>query len=67
LIDFEDGGGWGFHVGGDVNVFFNRVIGLGWFAKYSQGSVEVFDPLSGEDWQLRTGGFQSGGGLRLRF
>jgi hypothetical protein len=66
-IEFEDGGGWGFHVGGDVNIFFTRVVGLGWFAKYSRGTVEVFEPLSEVDGEFKTGGFQTGGGLRLRF
>jgi hypothetical protein len=66
-IEFEDGGGWGFHVGGDVNLFFTRVIGLGWFARYSRGTVEVFEPLSETDARFTMGGFQTGGGLRLRF
>lgn len=66
-IEFEDGGGWGFHVGGDVNVFFTRVVGIGWFMRYSRGTVSVFEPLSGGDADFKTGGFQSGGGLRLRF
>jgi hypothetical protein len=67
VVEFEDGGGWGFHAGGDVSFFFNRVIGLGCFAKYSRGTVEVFDPFSRENADFKTGGFQSGGGLRLRF
>jgi hypothetical protein len=67
VIDYDDGGAWGFHVGGDVSFFFNRVIGLGWFARYSRGSVEVFDPFTEEDGKFETGGFQSGVGLRLRF
>ena len=66
-IEFEDGGCWGFHVGGDVNIFFTRVVGLGWFAKYSRGTVEVFEPLSEVDVEFKAGGFQTGGGLRLRF
>lgn len=66
-IEFEDGGGWGFHAGGDLSFFFTRVVGLGVFGKYSRGTVEVLDPLSGEDVDVRTGGFQTGGGLRLRF
>lgn len=66
-IEFDDGGGWGFHVGADLNVFFSRVVGLGLFAKYMRGTVEVFDPLSRADRTFTTGGFQTGGGLRLRF
>lgn len=67
VIDYDDGGAWGFHIGGDVTFFFNRVVGLGWFARYSRGSVEVFDPFTDEGRKFDTGGFQSGGGLRLRF
>jgi hypothetical protein len=66
-IEYEDGGAWGFHVGGDVSIFFTRVVGLGWFVKYSRGTVEVFEPLSEVEVKFRTGGFQTGGGLRLRF
>jgi len=66
-IEFEDGGGWGFHVGTDLTFFFTRVVGLGWFAKYTRGTVEVFDPFSGAARKFTTGGFQTGGGLRLRF
>jgi hypothetical protein len=66
-IDFDDGGGWGFHVGGDLSFFFNRTVGVGWFAKYSRGTVKAFDPLPGATREFTTGGFQSGGGLRLRF
>ena len=66
-IEFDDGGGWGFHAGADISIFFTRVVGLGAFAKDSQGTVEVFDPVSDSDKEFTTGGFQSGGGLRLRF
>jgi len=32
-----------------------------------EGTVEVFDPFSDSDKEFTAGGFQSGGGLRLRF
>lgn len=67
LIDFDENGGWGFHAGGDVSVFFTRVVGIGAFGKFSRGRVEILDPLSGKDVDVTTGGFQTGGGLRLRF
>jgi len=67
LIDFDENGGWGFHVGGDISFYFTRVVGLGVFGKYSRGTVGVLDPLSGSNLEFTTGGFQSGGGLRLRF
>jgi hypothetical protein len=64
--------GWGFHAGGDISVFFNRVIGVGAFGRFSRGSVDlentmamsVSDPATVE---AKTGGFQIGGGLRLKF
>ena len=62
-----EGTGWGFHVGGDVSFFFSRVVGLGAFARYSQGTVDIDDPLTGGPIELETGGLQAGGGLRLKF
>lgn len=60
---------WGFHVGGDVSYFFTRVFGLGAVARYSQGSVEIDDVevLREKPFKVKTGGFQLGGGLRLKF
>jgi hypothetical protein len=61
--------GWGFHVGGDVSYFFNRRIGIGGFARYSRGTV-TFRPdefFVSENIDIEVGGFQGGGGLRIRF
>ena len=60
---------WGFHAGGDVGYFFNRYVGIGGFARLTRGTV-TFSPdqfLVDEDLDVRVGGFQAGGGLRLRF
>ena len=62
-----EGTGWGFHVAGDVSIFFNRVVGIGGFARYSRGAVEIDDPITGDPIELDAGGFQVGGGLRLKF
>ncbi len=59
--------GWGFHVGADVSFFFNRVIGLGAFARFSRGSVDIEEPATGDELTLDAGGIQAGGGLRLKF
>jgi hypothetical protein len=68
VIPYEDATGWGFHVGGDVNYFFTRVVGIGGFVRFSRGTVEVaFDPFARAPGELKTGGIQTGGGLRLRF
>ena len=63
-----EGTGWGFHVGGDVNYFFTRVVGVGGFARFSAGDVTIDpEPLSEVEQKVRVGGLQTGGGLRLRF
>lgn len=59
------GSGWGLHAGGDVSVFFNRVVGVGAVLRVSRGSVTIQD--YGGDEERRTGGVQFGGGLRLKF
>lgn len=60
-----EGTGWGFHGGADVGVFFSRVVGIGGFARFSRGTVELAD-FSGL-YDVTAGGFQTGGGLRLKF
>jgi hypothetical protein len=67
LEEKVEGTGWGYHVGGDVSVFFSRVVGIGAFVRYSRGTVEMIEPLAGSDIELRAGGLQAGGGLRLKF
>jgi hypothetical protein len=73
-FDFErvEANGWGFHAGADASVFFNGIIGVGGFAKFSRASVDLEDTLAtavGEDdvVSVKAGGFQVGGGLRLKF
>lgn len=62
----SEGTAWGFHVGGDLSVFFSRVVGVGGFARYSRAEVEQED-LGGLTVKNKAGGFQAGAGLRLRF
>lgn len=67
-----EGTGWGFHAGADASVFFTRVIGLGGFARFSRGDVDIEDTIAsavGVDdvVTVKAGGFQVGGGLRLKF
>ena len=61
----REGSGWGLHAGGDISVFFNRVVGLGGMVRVSRGSVEI-DDYGGRE-QRHVGGVQIGGGLRLKF
>lgn len=58
-----EGTGWGFHAGGDFSYFFTRVVGVGGFLRYTYGKVSVSDLMD----DFVVGGFQTGGGLRLRF
>ena len=57
--------GWGGHVGADVTYMWTTYVGLGGFARFAAGSVDV--PSGGGESSVQVGGFQSGGGLRFRF
>ena len=61
--------GWGFHVGGDVAYYFNRRIGIGGFGRFTRGTITLRpeDFLVSENFDITAGGFQAGGGLRIRF
>jgi hypothetical protein len=60
-------GGWGFHAGGDVSVFFSRVVGLDGFVRFNKGTIVIDEPMSELLQDVKVGGLQTGGGLRLRF
>jgi hypothetical protein len=67
-----EGTGWGFHGGADASYFFNRIVGVGGFAKFSRGNVDLENTLAtaigdNEVVSVKAGGFQVGGGLRLKF
>ena len=56
---------WGGHVGADFSYMWTTHAGIGGFVRFAGGSVEV--PFADGMISLSVGGFQSGGGLRLRF
>ena len=60
---------WGFHGGVDVGFFFNKHVGIGGFARVSRGTVtfDASDFAADDDVEVKVGGFQAGGGLRIRF
>jgi hypothetical protein len=58
----ETGTAVGFNVGIDGNYFFNHNIGAGIYMRYAGGKVDL-PSVPG----LSVGGFQIGGGLRVRF
>jgi hypothetical protein len=55
----------GVNVGGDVSFFFSRQIGVGVTAQYAGATVEMTVPSGTAD--VKAGGGQIGGGIRLRF
>jgi opacity protein-like surface antigen len=55
----------GINVGGDVAYFFTPNVGVGGTAQYSGATVEMTVPSGTAD--VKAGGLQVGGGLRLRF
>ena len=61
--------GWGFHVGGDIAYYFNRRVGIGGFGRFTRGTITLRPEefFVAEDFDVRVGGFQAGGGLRIRF
>jgi hypothetical protein len=56
---------WGVHGGVDASVFFNRVFGLGAIVRVSRGTASIADYGGAHD--VKLGGVQVGGGLRLKF
>jgi hypothetical protein len=66
------GTGWGFHGGADASVFFGRVFGVGGFARYGHGTVDIENTLAAtlgqpERTPVRAGGMEVGAGIRLKF
>ena len=60
-----DGSKIGVNVGGDVAFFFSRQVGVGGSIRYSAATVEI--DMAGGSHDVKAGGLQAGGGLRLRF
>ena len=55
----------GVNVGADVSVMATRHVGGGFLVRYATGSVDL--PAGSAQVSLDAGGFQIGGGLRVRF
>jgi hypothetical protein len=56
----------GFNAGADVAYFFTRQVGVGGTAQYAGTTIQL-PSAGGDDVDAKVGGFQVGGGLRLRF
>ena len=56
----------GFNVGVDLGFFFTRQLGVGGTLQYAGVTMEL-ESAGGDDIDVKVGGIQVGGGLRLRF
>ena len=56
----------GFNAGADIGYFFSSHVGVGGLAQYSGTTIKL-DSAGGDTVDAKVGGFQVGGGLRLRF
>jgi hypothetical protein len=56
----------GFNAGADIAYFFTRQLGVGGIAQYAGTTIKL-DSAGGDTVDAKVGGFQVGGGLRLRF
>ena len=56
----------GFNAGGDVAFFFTRQLGVGVTAQFSGTEIDV-PTANGSTQKIKAGGFQAGGGVRVRF
>jgi hypothetical protein len=57
----------GFNVVADVGYFFTRQVGVGGTVQWSGTTIEVSGSGGTGTFELKAGGLQAGGGLRLRF
>ena len=58
--------GLGFNAGVDVGWYFSRNVGVGWLARFTRATVDM-PSVDGSTVSTETGGFQTGGGVRVRF
>jgi hypothetical protein len=57
---------FGFGVGADVSYYFSKTVGLGGMIRFARATADV--PVNGQpSVRVPAGGFQIGGGLRIRF
>ena len=57
----------GFNVGADVGYFFTRKVGVGGLVQWSAATIDAPASSGTGTVEIKAGGFQVGGGLRLRF
>jgi hypothetical protein len=57
----------GFNAGADVGYFFTRQIGVGGSVQWAGTTIDAPSSSGTGTFEIKAGGFQAGGGLRLRF
>jgi len=57
----------GFNIGGDVGYFFTRQVGIGGSVQWSRATIDFPASSGNASFEVKAGGLQAGGGLRLRF
>jgi hypothetical protein len=62
----QSASGLGFNAGVDVGWYLSRHVGVGWLARVTRATVEM-PAADGTTMSIKAGGFQTGGGLRVRF
>jgi hypothetical protein len=62
-----DGSAIGFNVGANFGWFFSRHFGVGALIRFTQAKEKDVSIGSGDPFELELGGFQGGGGVRIRF
>jgi hypothetical protein len=72
VVEEVEANGWGFHGGVDVRYFFTERLGVGGIFRFSRGEVEIPGMFGTADdppppLDIKVGGVQFGGGLRVRF
>lgn len=65
VVELSDSG-WGFNLGADMTYAVTPSIGVGALIRYTRGTVE-FNLSESQTADVRAGGFQIAGGLRLKF
>jgi opacity protein-like surface antigen len=65
VVELSDSG-WGFNLGADMTYAVTPRIGVGALVRYTRGTVE-FNLSESQTADVRAGGFQIGGGVRLKF
>ena len=65
MVELKDSA-WGFNIGADMTYAVTPTIGVAALMRYTRGTVE-FNISDTQTADVKAGGFQIGGGVRLKF